>query len=142
MKNVDNEFLDTLTLEEKEVSEMTGRERQVCAAMSYGSTGDLLGWMRKPLDGDRVLLVRDGPVIVGWSILCRSGDSGYWTRSTYRLRGIGSLMVRYWLDSNRKVRTMPHDLKSAKLFRTTKSLPKGTIRYWQKRIRQMESSNA
>lgn len=131
----------TRTVIVKDAADLTGQERRVCNAMSYRSNGDLAYWLyetKHGYDKGQVVLVKDDDLVVGWAMRMEDGRVGFWTRSTHRRRGIGTLMVEE-VGKLGKIKTYPHDYKSAKLFTKTKSCPKGTVRMWQKYVKDIES---
>lgn len=125
----------------KDATELTGQERRVCTSMSFKSNGDLADWLwatKHGYDSGKVVLVKDGDLVVGWAMRMDDGRVGFWTRTTHRRQGIGTLMVEEVAKMG-KMHTAPHDLKSAKLFLKTKSCPKGTVRMWRAHVKRIES---
>lgn len=125
----------------KNAANLTPSERRVCYGMSYGHDGDLAPWLNESRDsdrvGDKVVLVREGDLVVGWAYRRKEGNVGFWVRRGYRQQGIGTAMVERTKKMG-KVKTHPHSVPSAKLFRKTKTLPQGKVREWQRIIKMRE----
>lgn len=125
----------------KDAAKLTPSERKSCFAMSYKSKGDLATWLTFATDpvsvGDKVVLVKDGGVILGWAYRKRNGDVGFWTKRAYRKQGIGTLMVEKTKTLGR-IKTHPHDIPSAKLFNKTNSLSNPA---WKRAVKIIEGRN-
>lgn len=130
----------TRELTVKRLCDMTPQERRICASMSYKSGGDMLRWMNEAQTNpyrhrDMVVLVREEDLIVGWAIRRFNGDAGFWTRATHRQQGIGSEMVNA-IKGVGRIKTYPHNLASAKLFKKNRALSREDARKWNELIRQ------
>lgn len=130
----------TRELTVKRLCDMTPKERQICASMSYGVMGDMLRWMNEAQDNpyryrDMVVLVTEEDLIVGWAIRRFNGDTGFWTRRAYRNQGIGSEMV-VAVKKIGRIKTYPHNTASAKLFKKNRALSREDARTWNQHISQ------
>lgn len=135
--------MTTLTKEIKDARDLTPAERKSCFAMSFGENGSLSHWLHQvkweARGTAKILLVKEGDLIVGWAFRWdKGGEVGFWTRTTHRKRGIGTMMVRE-VSKLGKIKTEPHDYKSAKLFSKTDALPKGNIRWWKRFVQEQET---
>jgi hypothetical protein len=130
-----------LTTEVKDALDLTPAERRSCFAMSYGSNGSLSYWLhdvKYERDLAKIVLVKEGDLLVGWAFRWnKSGEVGFWTRTTHRRRGIGTMMVQE-VSKLGKIKTEPHDYPSAKLFADNGVLPKGNVRFWKKYVQERE----
>ncbi len=147
-----------LTVELKNVTDLTGAERRSCHAMSYQWGGDISPWLHEASGTEptewptgyekgrngktaKVVLVKEDSKIIGWAFRWdKTGAAGYWTRVSHRGHGIGTMMVEETLKLG-KISTHPHDYPSAKLFVKTSALPKGSVRTWKKHSKEVEQGN-
>lgn len=99
---------------------MTPKERQVCANMSYRGNGDLIYFLHDAMeyqDDTLAVLYKDDDKIVGWGLMTPEHDTGFWVRPSHRRQGIGTKMIsRFKKAAKSDLLVHPHNQVSGKFF--------------------------
>lgn len=99
---------------ETTAGELTREEKRRCYSLTLRERGSIRKWL--PYDNAKVVLVKDGDLLVGWGIRKNNSDSGYYVRQTHRRQGIGTKIYYLLNQPGDKVRVTPWDEASAGFF--------------------------
>lgn len=115
----------------KNAYNLTAAERKQCYSMSYKSEGDLIFWLdgsTRLKSNDKVVLVKENDMILGWGMRLDGGQVGVWVRSTHRRKGVGTKIINR-MKKLGPLHTFPHDVRSEQFFNKNKVLKYEKLRY-------------